>query len=137
MVGGQSKCRARGGAGTQYSLQCTRLEPVVVVPIKDHVLQVVAFDEAAEGEPSAVDLLLGMIFQAQAPLLRSTGADSYARAASSDSLAWRTQTKIAEKHFCMSYNSPNANLNVPDMSAGPPKIFRSVAKLTAEPIPTL
>ena len=26
-------------AGTQYSLQCTRLEPVVVVPIKDRVLQ--------------------------------------------------------------------------------------------------
>ena len=26
-------------AGSQYSLQCTRLDPVVVVPIKDHVLQ--------------------------------------------------------------------------------------------------
>ena len=39
--------------GTQYSLQCTRLEPVVVAPIKDHALQVVAFDEAAEGEAGA------------------------------------------------------------------------------------
>jgi len=52
-------------------------------------------DEAAEGEPSAVDLLSGMIFQAPAPLLRPTGADitSYGRAASSDSLAWRTHTQ--------------------------------------------
>ena len=25
--------------GSQYSLQCTRLDPVVVVPIKDHVLR--------------------------------------------------------------------------------------------------
>ena len=32
-----SSCRR-----TQYSSQCTRLEPVVVVPIKDHVLQAAA-----------------------------------------------------------------------------------------------
>ena len=49
-------------------------------------------DEAAEGEPSAVDLLLGMIFQSQAPVLRSRAdADAYTRA-SPDSLAWRTTT---------------------------------------------
>ena len=32
----ESECRAH--AGTQYSSRCTRLEPVVVVPIKDHIL---------------------------------------------------------------------------------------------------